>query len=113
MSSPPSAHLRPPSDELTMRLVFLVPLIVALCISAFGIGLYAGVKRTWPVLELKGLFAKLTNQPTGKDQFGRLLSYPRKIEIACPSQDQMTAVLLVIGQSNAANYQGIKVEMTG
>jgi hypothetical protein len=106
MSSPPSAHLRPPSDELTMRLVFLVPLIVALCISAFGIGLYAGVKRTWPVLELKGLFAKLTNQPTGKDQFGRLLSYPRKIEIACPSQDQMTAVLLVIGQSNAANYQG-------
>ena len=89
-----------------MRLVFLVPLIVALCISAFGIGLYAGVKRTWPVPELKGLVAKLTNQATGKDQFGRLLSYPGKTEIACPSQDQMTAVLLVIGQSNAANYQG-------
>jgi len=89
-----------------MRLVFLVPLVVALCISAFGIGLYAGVKRTWPVPELKGLIAKLTNQATGKDQFGRLLSYPGKTEIACPSQDQMTAVLLVIGQSNAANYQG-------
>ena len=89
-----------------MRLVFLVPLVVALCISAFGIGLYAGVKRTWPVPELKGLVAKLTNQATRKDQFGRLLSYPGKTEIACPSQDQMTAVLLVIGQSNAANYQG-------
>ena len=59
-----------------MRLVFLVPLVVALCISAFGIGLYAGVKRTWPVPELKGLVAKLTNQATGKDQFGRLLSFP-------------------------------------
>ena len=89
MSSPPSAHLPPPCDKWTMRLIFLVPLIVALCISAFGIGLYAGVKRTWPVPELKGLVAKLTNQATGKDQFGRLLSYPGKTEIACPSQDQM------------------------
>jgi hypothetical protein len=106
MNSSPSSHLPPPSDEWTMRLVFLVPLIVVLCISAFGIGLYAGVKWTWPVPELKGLVAKLTNQATGKDQFGRLLSYPGKTEIACPSQDQMTAVLLVIGQSNAANYQG-------
>lgn len=89
-----------------MRLVFLVLLVVALCISAFGIGVYADVKRTWPVPELKGLVTKLTNQARGKDQFGRLLSYPGKIEIACPSQDQMTAVLLVIGQSNAANSQG-------
>jgi Carbohydrate esterase, sialic acid-specific acetylesterase len=89
-----------------MRLIFLVPLVVALCISAFGIGLYSGVKRTWPVPELKGLVAKPTNQATRKDQFGRLLSYPGKTEIACPSQDQMTAVLLVIGQSNAGNYQG-------
>jgi hypothetical protein len=97
-----------------MRLVFLAPLVVALCISAFGIGLYA-VKRTWPVPELKGLLAKLTNQATRKDQFGRLLSYPGKTEIACPSQDQMTAVLLVIGQSNAANYQGQRHQsgMTG
>ena len=106
MSSPPSAHLPPRSDEWTMRLIFLVPLVVALCISAFGIGLYAGVKGTWPVPELKGLVAKLTNQTIGKDQFGRLLTYPGKTEIACPSQDRMTAVLLLIGQSNAANYQG-------
>lgn len=40
------------------------------------------------------------------DQFGRLLSYPGKIEIACPIQDEKTAVLLLVGQSNAANYQG-------
>jgi hypothetical protein len=89
-----------------MRLIFLVSLVVALCISAFGIGLYAGVKETWPVPDLKGLVAKLTNQAKGKDQFGRLLRYPGKTEIACPSQDHMTAVLLLIGQSNAANSQG-------
>jgi hypothetical protein len=39
------------------------------------------------------------------DRFGRLLSYPGKTEIPCPAQDDATAVLLVIGQSNAANYQ--------
>jgi hypothetical protein len=89
-----------------MRRVFLAPLVVGLCISAFGIGLSAGVMSTWPVPQLKGLVAKLTNEALGKDQFGRLLSYPGKIEIACPAQDQTTAVLLVIGQSNAANYQG-------
>src|ERR1700722_18285166 len=89
-----------------MRLVFLVPLTIALCSSAFGIGLYAGAKRTSPVPEFKRLAAKLTSEATGKDQFGRLLTYPGKTEIPCPSQDQMTAVLLVIGQSNAGNYQG-------
>jgi Carbohydrate esterase, sialic acid-specific acetylesterase len=40
------------------------------------------------------------------DRFGRLLSYPGKIEITCPIQDEKTAVLLLVGQSNAANYQG-------
>jgi hypothetical protein len=35
-----------------------------------------------------------------------LLGYPGKIEITCPIQDEKTAVLLLVGQSNAANYQG-------
>ncbi|MBA2652703.1 MAG: hypothetical protein H0U73_10610 [Tatlockia sp.] len=38
------------------------------------------------------------------DNFGRLISYPGKIEVACPKQNKDTAVLLVIGQSNAANH---------
>jgi len=40
------------------------------------------------------------------DEFGRLLHDPTKMEIPCPVQDATTAVLLVLGQSNAANYQG-------
>jgi hypothetical protein len=39
------------------------------------------------------------------DQFGRLLSYPGKIEITCPSQDEKAVVLLLVGQSNAGNHQ--------
>jgi hypothetical protein len=38
------------------------------------------------------------------DNFTRLINYPGKIEVACPKQDKNTAVLLVIGQSNAANH---------
>ena len=48
-----------------MRLIFLVSLVVALCISAFGIGLYAGVKETWPVPDLKGLAWILERSATG------------------------------------------------
>lgn len=89
-----------------MRLFLAVPLAIALWVSAFGAGVYAGVKEMWPVPELRRLAAKLTDKPKQTDQFGRLLSYPGKTEIACPSQDDRTAVLLVIGQSNAANSQG-------
>ncbi len=70
------------------------------------IGLYAGVKGVWPVPELKLLVATQAQALVRTDQFGRLLSYPGKIEIACPIQNEKTAVLLLVGQSNAANYQG-------
>jgi hypothetical protein len=87
----------------TLRLVLF---LIVPCVSAFGIGLYSGSKQMWPVPQLKRLIAERTNPMIQTDQFGRLRSYPGKTEIACPSQDKMTAVLLVLGQSNAANYQG-------
>ncbi|WP_424032651.1 sialate O-acetylesterase [Methylocella sp.] len=87
----------------TLRHVLLV---VVLCMSTLGIGLYAGVKRLWPLPQLKRLLAERANPAIKMDQFGRLLSYPGKTEIPCPTQDEKTAVLLLIGQSNAANYQG-------
>lgn len=89
-----------------MRVALLVVFVIALCATTFGIGIYAGAKRTWPVLQLRRLVAERTNPAIKTDQFGRLLRYPGKTEIACPGQDDMTAVLLVMGQSNAANYQG-------
>jgi hypothetical protein len=55
-------------------------------------------------LQLRRLVAEPSNSAIKTDQFGRLLSYPGKIEIACPRQHEMTAALLVMGQSNTANY---------
>ena len=42
--------------------------------------------------------------------FGRLVAYPGKVEVDCPVQDKDTAVLLVAGQSNSANYGQEKME---
>ena len=89
-----------------MRVALIVVFVIVLCTSTLGIGLYAGAKQTWPVSQLKRLVAEQTNPAIKTDRFGRLLSYPGKTEIACPRQDDMTAVLLVMGQSNAANSQG-------
>lgn len=88
------------------RVSLLVLFVITLCLSTFGIGIYAGVKQIWPVSQVRRLVAARTSPAIQEDQFGRLLSYPGKTEIACPGQNEMTAVLLVIGQSNAANYQG-------
>jgi hypothetical protein len=89
-----------------MRLV--APLLTLIIVSGatFALGVYAGAKRVWPVPQLRGLVATEAQSLGRTDQFGRLLSYPGKIEITCPIQDEKTAVLLLVGQSNAANYQG-------
>jgi hypothetical protein len=95
-----------PKTSTIVSVALLVVFVIVLCASTLGIGIYVGVKRTWPVPRLSRLVAEWTKPAIKTDQFGRLLSYPGKTEIACPGQDDMTAVLLVMGQSNAANYQG-------
>lgn len=40
------------------------------------------------------------------DAYGRLVGFPGKQPVDCPAQTPRTAVLLVFGQSNSANYQG-------
>ncbi|MBA2710719.1 MAG: hypothetical protein H0U57_09030 [Tatlockia sp.] len=42
------------------------------------------------------------------DKFSRLINYPGKVEVPCPKQNPETAVILVIGQSNAANHAAKK-----
>jgi Carbohydrate esterase, sialic acid-specific acetylesterase len=102
----PQSDAVSPKMSTIVRVALLVVFVIVLCASTLGIGIYVGAKRTWPVPQLRRLVAERTNPAIKTDQFGRLLSYPGKTEIACPGQDDMTAVLLVMGQSNAANYQG-------
>lgn len=66
----------------------------------------------WIIVVLAALFAKEASllaasppeQASSTDKFGRLLRAEHKQIIPCPAQDEHTAVLLLIGQSNSANY---------
>jgi hypothetical protein len=91
-----------------MRAVLLMLLVVLTAGAIFGLGDYALRTNAWPVWQLRMLVANARGIRT--DSFGRLQRYPGKIEIACPAQDETTAVLLVAGQSNAANSQGQRYE---
>jgi hypothetical protein len=86
-----------------MRVVLLILLVILASVSIFGLGVYARYTHAWPVSQLKMLVANARG--IQMDQFGRLQRYPSKMEIVCPAQDEATAVLLVAGQSNAANSQ--------
>jgi hypothetical protein len=44
-----------------MRIAFLVLFAFMLCVATFGIGDYAGVKRTWQVPQLRRLIINGTN----------------------------------------------------
>ena len=88
-----------------MRFLFLLLGLIMSCGATLAFGLYAGNKQVWPVPQLRQLVTAQAQRLGRMDQFGRLLSYPGKIEITCPIQDETTAVLLLVGQSNAGNHQ--------
>ncbi len=52
--------------------------------------------------------SSLTYLPAGAaiDKFRRLVAWPGKEKIPCPPQSGRTVVLLILGQSNAANHGG-------
>jgi hypothetical protein len=87
--------------------------VLALSLFVLGaiLGAWAGVVRIWPVryslLLLQGppkpFVLEPESPPLALDSAGRLLKYAGKIEAHCPKQTERTAVLLIAGQSNAAN----------
>jgi len=90
----------------TIRLTALLLCVILLCLATYILGLFHGYENAWPLHKLMVLKTQLKEDPIQTDTYGRLLRYPRKVEIPCPTQDTKTAVLLVFGQSNSANFQG-------
>ena len=90
--------------RMAIRLTTLLLFVVLLCLATYILGLFHGYENAWPLHKLIVLKTKLKD-PIQTDTYGRLLRYPGKVEIPCPTQDTKTAVLLVFGQSNSANFQ--------
>ncbi len=83
--------------------LFGVVLVVA---GSYLFGLYSYSHNTWPAPLVRSvLFADDTAQNFRGTfgEAGRLIAYPGKTEVKCPAPGPDTAVVLAIGQSNAAN----------
>ena len=95
------------------RLLFGVIAIIysaAVGLIFYALGVYSDMRGFWPIPELHDLhkILKPYHRANGEveDAYHRLVAYRGKREIECPPQTDRTLVLLIIGQSNAANSSG-------
>lgn len=79
---------------------------------AYLYGGYSGRHNIFPFPALRAVKALIIPPPPNPpsryafDQVGRLVSDDQKSAVPCPQQTDRTAILLLIGQSNASNHGG-------
>ena len=88
-------------------------LVLALLALAYVAGATNGAPSARLVEELRKLakhalagWEKTAADSPSAASVNRLTNFPGKKEISCPEQDPKTAVLLLLGQSNAGNHAG-------
>src|SRR5215212_9306686 len=84
-------------------------LAILVLVAAYLFGAYSGRHETFPFSVYRALKTQAASTPPDLytlDQSGRLTSGDEKNAIACPQQTDRTAVLLLMGQSNAGNHAG-------
>ena len=91
-----------------LRLVWLAFIFAGVGIGSYLFGLYSYPRGLWPANVLRGLGDSVRTVGL-RDDYGRLVAYPGKIQRACPAQTERTGVLLAIGQSNVANHAATRV----
>lgn len=90
-------------DRVLRKAVFATCILV-LVAAAYLLGAVSASRNLWPMALLRAAAAALKPPAGAYDGFGRLAGFPGKAKVPCPRQEAGTAVLLVIGQSNAANH---------
>ena len=82
-------------------------IVSCLTVGAYLFGAYSYPRDLWPLGALRRAIPHQTPMSPIRGSFdamGRLIAFPAKTKVDCPTQTADTAVLLVIGQSNAANH---------
>lgn len=94
----------------------LASAILFIALGGYLLGAYSLARNTWPIEEIRAFKRYVMGQPAAAeviplfDSFGRLVSYPGKVEVECPKQTDKTLVLLIAGQSNTGNHAGQRYE---
>jgi len=88
----------------------MILIVIAIGFTSYLFGGYSFHRELWPFPLLQEIKAELRpyHPANGEvtDSYHRLVAYRGKQEIQCPPQTDKTLVLLIIGQSNAANSGG-------
>jgi hypothetical protein len=88
----------------------LFTLVLVIAGASYIFGAFSYHMQYWPMRELRAVkHAAQAIVPANQavyDQFGRLVGFRDKDEIECPRQTEKTWVILIAGQSNAANSGG-------
>jgi hypothetical protein len=91
-----------------LKMIFLPLAAVILMLGSYLFGIYSYPRNIWPLGLLREIKYKSPLAVAvgfgNYDSAGRLSAFPNKTQVGCPPQTQDTAVLLAIGQSNAANH---------
>lgn len=97
-------------NRVSANLVWLVALLFTVFVVLGGLGKKSSVAAVSVASAATTQIQDATPPPAPYihpyiiDEFRRLIAAPNKIEIACPAQSESVGVLLVLGQSNAANF---------
>ncbi|MBK8638295.1 MAG: hypothetical protein IPN92_08365 [Chromatiaceae bacterium] len=89
---------------------------VAVLLITYLFGVYSERYNIFPLPALQAVKALIIPPPPNApsrfafDQVGRLVSDDKKSAVPCPQQTDRTAVLLLIGQSNAGNHGGQRLQ---
>lgn len=92
-------------------LALLLPLTLA---ATYLFSVYSYARELWPIETLRELkrWADPPRPNIGQyDRLERLIAYPNKTEVPCSAPTATTALILAIGQSNAANDAEKKVSV--
>ena len=91
-----------------LRVGIVVAVLGAAAGSAYLFGAYSYSHSIPPLPQILKIIEPGADTPPllEFDKYRRLIGYPGKVEIPCPEQTSTTMVLLIIGQSNAANVAG-------
>jgi hypothetical protein len=92
------------------RTIIIILLAAPVAIASYLYGAMSADRQLWPFPLLHEMRAKLYpyRHANGEveDSYHRLVGYRGKQVTQCPAQNDKTIVLLIIGQSNAANSGG-------